>query len=35
VLVINRLTARSEHELARWLETDFVCDRHGRQWLAE
>jgi hypothetical protein len=21
--------------LARWLETDFVCDRHGRRWLAE
>ena len=28
VLVANRLTAPgSEHGLARWLETDFVCDR--------
>jgi hypothetical protein len=36
VLVVNRLTAPgSEHGLARWLETDFVCDRHGRRWLAE
>jgi transposase len=34
VLVVNRLTAPgSEHGLARWLETDFVCDRHGRRWL--
>ncbi|MFY9991239.1 MAG: IS1634 family transposase [Rhodoplanes sp.] len=34
VLVANRLTAPgSEHGLARWLETDFVCDRHGRRWL--
>jgi transposase len=33
VLVANRLAAPgSEHGLARWLETDFVCDRHGRQW---
>src|SRR6202521_1061844 len=36
VLVVNRLTAPgSEHRLARWLETDFVCDRHGRRWLPE
>src|SRR6201997_354460 len=36
VLVANRLTSPgSEHGLARWLETDFVCDRHGRRWLAE
>jgi hypothetical protein len=36
VLVANRLTApSSEHGLARWLETDFVCDRHGRRWLAQ
>jgi transposase len=36
VLVVNRLTAPgSEHGLARWLETDFVCDRHGRRWLPE
>jgi transposase len=35
VLVVNRLTAPgSEHGLARWLETDFVCDRCGRRWLA-
>jgi hypothetical protein len=34
VLVVNRLTAPgSEHGLARWLETDFVCDRHGRRWV--
>ena len=26
--------ARSEHALAQWLETDFVCDRHGRRWIA-
>jgi hypothetical protein len=31
VLVANRLTAPgSEHGLARWLETDLVCDRAGR-----
>jgi transposase len=36
VLVANRLTApSSEHGLARWLETDFVCDRDGRRWVAE
>src|SRR5712691_6119835 len=34
VLVANRLCApTSEHGLARWLETDFVCDRQGRRWL--
>jgi transposase len=33
VLVANRLVAPgSEHGLARWLETDFVCDRNGRRW---
>ena len=33
VLVANRLCApSSEHRLARWLETDFVCDRHGERW---
>lgn len=32
-LVANRLCApSSEHGLARWLETDFVCDRHGVRW---
>jgi len=36
VLVVNRLTAPgSEHGLARWLETDFVCDRAGRRWVAQ
>ena len=35
VLVVNRLTTPgSEHGLARWLETDFVCDRDGRRWVA-
>ena len=35
-LVTNRLTQpTSEHGLARWLETDFVCDRRGRRWLPE
>lgn len=34
VLVANRLCApTSEHGLARWLETDFVCDRWGRRWV--
>ena len=33
VLVANRLCApSSEHRLARWLESDFVCDRHGQRW---
>lgn len=36
VLVANRLCApTSEHGLARWLETDFVCDRRGRRWLPQ
>jgi hypothetical protein len=34
VLVGNRLCApTSEHGLARWLETDFVCDGRGRRWV--
>jgi transposase len=34
VLVANRLTTpTSEHGLARWLETDFVCDGKGRRFL--
>src|SRR3954447_5413721 len=34
VLVANRLIApASEHGLAAWLETDFVCDRKGRRFL--
>ena len=33
VLTANRLCApTSEHGLARWLETDFVCDSEGRRW---
>lgn len=35
VLIANRLASPgSEHALAQWLETDFVCDRHGRRWMA-
>ena len=34
VLVANRLCSPgSEHHLATWLETDYVCDRHGKRWL--
>ena len=34
VLVANRLASPgSEHALAQWLETDFVCDRQGRRWM--
>lgn len=34
VLVANRLIApSSEHGLAGWLETDYVCDRRGRRYL--
>jgi transposase len=34
VLVANRLIApASEHALAGWLETDFVCDRKGRRFV--
>jgi transposase len=34
VLVANRLIApASEHALAGWLETDFVCDRQGRRFV--
>jgi transposase len=40
VLVTQRLCdPQSEHRLAAWLETDFVCDRRGRrllpQWKAQ
>lgn len=36
VLVANRLcNPSSEHGLARWLETDFVCDRQGRRWIPQ
>jgi len=35
-LVTNRLCEpSSEHGIARWLETDFVCDRWGGRWLPE
>ena len=35
-LVANRLCEPSrEHGMARWLETDFVCDRWGQRWLPE
>src|SRR5512135_2203566 len=34
VLVANRLIApTSEHGLAGWFETDFVCDRKGRRFV--
>jgi transposase len=34
VLIANRLVRPgSEHGLARWLETDFVCDRQGRRFV--
>jgi transposase len=33
-LLANRLTRpASEHALASWLETDYVCDRHGRRYV--
>ena len=35
-LVANRLCEpTSEHGMARWLETDYVCDRFGNRWLPE
>jgi len=35
-LVTNRLCVpTSEHGLARWLETDYVCDRQGQRWLPQ
>ena len=35
-LVANRLCEpTSEHGMARWLETDYVCDRRGKRWLPE
>jgi transposase len=35
VLIANRLIhPTSEHGLAGWLETDFVCDRQGRRFMA-
>src|SRR5437870_829399 len=36
VLVAQRLCdPQSEHRLAAWLETDFVCDRRGRRVLPQ
>src|SRR6516225_6633513 len=36
VLVANRLIhPASEHGLAGWLESDFVCDRQGRRFLPQ
>jgi transposase len=35
VLVANRLVSPgSEHALAQWLDSDFVCDRYGRRFVA-
>jgi transposase len=35
-LVVNRLCQpTSEHGIARWLETDYVCNRRGERWLPE
>lgn len=35
-LVANRLCEpTSEHGIARWLETDYVCTRKGERWLPE
>jgi transposase len=34
VLIANRLTRpSSEHALADWLETDYICDRRGRRYV--
>ena len=34
VLITNRLVRpSSEHALADWLETDYLCDRHGRRYV--
>jgi transposase len=37
VLVANRLAEHpaSEHALAAWLESDYVCDRQGRRYVAD
>jgi len=36
VLLANRLLhPKSEHGLASWLETDFVCDRQGRRFVPQ
>jgi len=34
VLIVNRLVCpSSEHALAEWLETDYLCDRAGRRYV--
>ena len=34
VLIANRLTRpSSEHALASWLATDYICDRHGSRYV--
>jgi hypothetical protein len=36
VLVANRLCEpKSEHGLARWLDSTYVCDRHGERFLPD
>ena len=36
VITPNRLCEpTSEPGMARWLETDFVCDRFGERWLPD
>lgn len=36
VLIAGRLCEPgSEHGLARWLETEYVCDREGKRWMPE
>lgn len=36
VLVVNRVARpSSEHGLAGWLETDFLCDRQGRRFVPQ
>jgi transposase len=35
-MIANRLVRPcSEHALAGWLETDYVCDRHGRRYVPQ
>jgi len=35
-LITNRLCEpTSEHGIARWLETDYVCDRLGERWVPQ
>jgi len=35
-MIVNRLTRPcSEHALAGWLETDYICDRDGRRYITK